>query len=160
MRLSVCLDRVRSAYNVGSVFRSSDSAGFSCIYLCGYCVIPPDHKLEKTALGAQNSIAWEHHCKAIELIKLLKKENTFIIGFEVTKQSVSLFDYQLNPKLEKVCLVFGNEVTGVEPDILDLCDEIVAIPHFGHKSSLNIASAAAVALYEIKRQVNLIQDFA
>lgn len=153
MQLSVCLDRVRSAYNVGSVFRSSDSAGFTKIYLCGYCVLPPDHKLAKTALGAQDSIAWEHHCKTIELIRLLKQDGVYIVGFETTADAVSLFDFKLPTDKENVCLVFGNEVTGLEPDVLEACDAIVAIPHFGHKSSLNIASAAAVAMYELKRQI-------
>lgn len=155
MQLSVCLDRVRSAYNVGSVFRSSDSAGFTKIYLCGYCVLPPDHKLAKTALGAQDSIAWEHHCKAIELITLLKKNGIYIVGFETIENATSLFEFRLNPRVQAMCLVFGNEVTGLEPDVLGLCDEVVAIPHFGHKSSLNIASAAAVAMYEIKRQTEV-----
>ncbi len=155
MKLSVCLDRVRSAYNVGSVFRSSDSAGFTKVYLCGYCVLPPDPKLEKTALGAQNSIAWEHHCKAIELIRLLKNEGVYVVGFETIATAMSLFDFRLPWDAKQVCLVFGNEVMGLEPDVLALCDEVVAIPHFGHKSSLNIASAAAVAMYEIKRQIEL-----
>lgn len=153
MQLSVCLDRVRSAYNVGSVFRSSDSAGFTKIYLCGYCVVPPDHKLAKTALGAQDSIAWEHHCKTIELIRLLKGSGTYIVGFETTDNAVSLFNFILPTDKEYVCLVFGNEVTGLEADVLEECDAIVTIPHFGHKSSLNIASAAAVAMYEFKRQI-------
>jgi tRNA G18 (ribose-2'-O)-methylase SpoU len=153
MQLTVCLDRVRSAYNVGSVFRSSDSAGFTKIYLCGYCVLPPDHKLEKTALGAQNAISWEHHCKTIELIRLLKREGVYIVGFETADDAVSLFDFRLPTKKEQVCLVFGNEVTGLEADVLAECDAVVAIPHFGHKSSLNIASAAAVAMYELKRQL-------
>lgn len=155
MQLSVCLDRVRSAYNVGSVFRSADSAGFTKIYLCGYCVFPPDRKLAKTALGAENSIPWEHHCKTIELIRLLKKNGTHIIGFETIENATSLFEFQLNLHAQAMCLVFGNEVTGLEPDVLGLCDKVVAIPHFGHKSSLNIASAAAVAIYEIKRQTEL-----
>jgi tRNA G18 (ribose-2'-O)-methylase SpoU len=118
-------------------------------------VLPPDHKLEKTALGAQNSIDWEHHCKTIELITLLKKNGVYIVGFETSEHAISLFDFRVRPQLQEMCLVFGNEVAGLEPELLALCDQVVAIPHFGHKSSLNIASAAAVAMYEIKRQITI-----
>ena len=149
MKLVVLLDNIRSAYNVGSVFRTCDSAGVDKLFLCGYCACPPNPKLHKTALGSVDHVAWEHHCSAADAVKYLKSQHVQIICLETVPQTQSLFEYHYQTD---TCLIFGNEERGIDPDILALADTILQIPQYGIKESLNIASAAAVAIYEFRRQ--------
>lgn len=152
-QLSVMLERVRSAYNVGSVFRTCDSAGVDKLYLTGYTATPPHHKLEKTALGSMQSVNWEHHCHAVSLAQYLRSQGMQIIALEPTKTSVSIYS-QESSMTTPVCLIFGNEVAGITPELLKLSDQILHIPQLGIKSSLNVASAAAIAIYEASRQLH------
>lgn len=149
MKLFVLLDRIRSAYNVGSVFRTCDSAGVDQLLLCGYCAIPPNPKLQKTALGSIDNVPWGHHCDVLSAIKHLKSQHIKIICFETTTKAQPIYDYRYQ---QDSCLVFGNEENGLSSEIIDLADVVLKIPQHGIKESLNIASAAAVAIYEFRRQ--------
>jgi len=149
MKLYVLLDRLRSAYNVGSVFRTADSAGVDKLLLCGYCAYPPNPKLQKTALGSLDHVAWEHHCDAYQAAKYYQAQHFKIVCLETLPQAQSLYDYSYN---QDTCLVFGNEEEGIDPRILAIADAVLKIPQFGVKESLNVASAAAVAIYEFRRQ--------
>jgi tRNA G18 (ribose-2'-O)-methylase SpoU len=149
MSFSVLLDNVRSAYNVGSVFRTCDSAGVETLYLTGISAFPPHSKLDKTALGSLNSVNWVHHCQPEQAVAYLSSKNIPIICFESTDTALPLFDTKL-PK--ESCLVFGSETNGISQAVLDQADLIVKIPQYGLKESLNIASAAAIGIYEFRRQ--------
>lgn len=151
MKLYVLLDRIRSAYNVGSVFRTCDSAGVDKLILTGYCAQPPNPKLNKTALGSINSVAWEHHCVAELAVKYYQSLGMKIVCFETSPIAEDLFSYQIK---QDSCLVFGNEETGISPEILAMADVVIKIPQYGIKESLNVASAAAVGIYEFRRQLH------
>jgi 23S rRNA (guanosine2251-2'-O)-methyltransferase len=126
--LYVVLDRVRSAYNVGSIFRSCDSAGIDKLILCGFTAVPPHPKLEKTALGSLNSMAWEHHCSAISASRYYQKQGFNIIALENSPDAIDIFETQIN---QNTCLVLGHEENGVSDQLIDLADQVVKIPHFG-----------------------------
>lgn len=149
MKLFVLLDRIRSAYNVGSVFRTCDSAGVDKLILAGYCAFPRNPKLQKTALGSIDNVIWEHHCDAVAAIKYLKSQHLKIVCLETTPTAQPIYNYQFQ---QDSCLVFGNEETGLTSEITDLADIVLKIPQYGIKESLNVASAAAVAIYEFRRQ--------
>lgn len=149
MYLYVLLDHIRSAYNVGSVFRTCDSAGVDKLILTGWCACPPHPKLDKTALGSLHHVNWEHHCQTEQAVKYFKSQGLKIICFESTPDAGSLFDYQFT---HDSCLVFGNEENGISPEVLKLADAVIKIPQYGVKESLNVASAAAIGIYEFRRQ--------
>jgi 23S rRNA (guanosine2251-2'-O)-methyltransferase len=148
-RLYVLLDNIRSAYNVGSIFRSCDSAGVDKLYLTGYTAMPPEPKLQKTALGSLDSVVWEHHCQPLSLIKLLRQNGFLIWSCEPISQAVSIFNTPIN---QDICIILGNEVRGIQSEIISASDAVIKIPQLGIKSSLNVASAAAVIIYECRRQ--------
>lgn len=150
----VLLENIRSAYNVGSIFRTCDSAGVDHLLLTGYTAIPPHPKLSKTALGSTTSVKWTHHCSGPLAVKHLKSQGISLISFEPLPHATSLFAYQY-PR--PACLIFGHEESGISPELLALSDQIIQIPHFGIKDSLNVASAAAIAIYEFKRQLTRLQ---
>lgn len=141
------LENVRSAYNVGSVFRTADAFLIEEVILIGYTAVPPHKEIAKTALGAEAVVAWKHFSNAIEAIHYLKEHDYLILGVEQTSDSVPL-DQLDNFVKHKVAFVFGNEVSGVEQKTLELCDGLVEIPQFGTKHSLNISVAAGVILWE------------
>lgn len=147
--LKVLLDHIRSAYNVGSVFRTCDSAGVDELLLTGWCAFPPNPKLDKTALGSLNHVSWTHHCQPELAVMYLKSQDIKIVCFETTPDTVSLFSYQFP---ENACLVFGNEENGIGDKVLAQADAVIKIPQYGMKESLNVASAAAIAIYEFRRQ--------
>lgn len=148
--LIAMLENIRSAYNVGSVFRTADAFLLEGVYLTGYTAFPPHKEITKTALGAENTVAWKHFTKASDAIASLKKEGYRVYAAEQALNSTLL--HQMEIKLsEKIAVVFGNEVTGVEQDTILLCDGCIEIPQLGMKHSLNIATAAGVVLWEIIR---------
>lgn len=150
--ITVVLDSVRSAYNVGAMIRTAECAGVSRMYICGISAAPPNRRLEKTALGAAGSLPWEYRESAFDAVMDLKKEGRRILSLETTNRSVSLWEASFEPPC---VLVFGHEVTGVDMDILEISDEIVKIPVFGRKNSLNVATAFGITLYEaIRRTAN------
>jgi 23S rRNA (guanosine2251-2'-O)-methyltransferase len=147
----VVLENIRSAYNVGSVFRTSDAFLVEGIFIIGYSAKPPHKEIKKTALGAEDTVAWQHFSTSAEAIARLKEEGYTIYAVEQAEGSIRLQD--LSPaENEKVAVVFGNEVTGVEQSTIHLCDHVLEIPQLGMKHSLNIATAAGVVLWELVRK--------
>jgi 23S rRNA (guanosine2251-2'-O)-methyltransferase len=144
------LENIRSAYNVGSVFRTADAFLLEAIHLTGYTCVPPHKEIKKTALGAEETVNWKHFANAFESILVLKENGYKVYAVEQALNSISLEKLQLN-KEDKVAFIFGNEVTGVEQNTIALCDGCVEIPQLGMKHSLNIATAAGVVLWEIVR---------
>ncbi|MBT8195335.1 MAG: RNA methyltransferase [Bacteroidia bacterium] len=144
----VVLDNVRSGNNVGSVFRSADAFLLSGIYLCGITAQPPHKDIHKTAIGATESVMWKHFDSTLKAIKELKRNGYQIISVEQTTGSQSIRDFQ--PEENKpMAIVFGNEVEGVQQEIIDLSDACIEIPQYGTKHSLNISVCAGVVLYEL-----------
>ena len=149
----VLLDNVRSLYNVGSIFRTSDAAGVEKIYLCGITGKPPRAEIHKAALGAEQSVPWEYFENPVQIIQKLKAEGYQIVILEHTDQP------QLYHKVKyefPLCLVAGHEITGVSDEVVDLADMAIEIPMFGIKQSLNVAVAYGIAVYEIVKQCDLV----
>jgi tRNA G18 (ribose-2'-O)-methylase SpoU len=144
------LENIRSAYNVGSVFRTADAFLLEAIYITGYTCIPPHKEIKKTALGAEESVTWKHFPNAIEAIKTLKDDGYKIYAIEQAVNSLMLQKLEFKSN-EKIAVIFGNEVTGIEQDTILQCDGCIEIPQLGMKHSLNIATAAGVVLWEIVR---------
>jgi tRNA G18 (ribose-2'-O)-methylase SpoU len=151
----IVLDNVRSHNNVGSVFRTADAFLTKKIFLCGITAKPPHRDIQKTALGATESVEWSYHPSTIEAIRGLKDEGYIIIGIEQTEGSVELQKVKIE-KGQKYALIFGHEVNGVDQKVLDLCHMCVEIPQFGTKHSFNIAVSAGIILWELNR--NLTQS--
>lgn len=150
------LENIRSAYNVGSVFRTSDAFLLEGIYLTGYTARPPHKEIRKTALGAEDTVAWEYFPNAIAAVEQLKKAGYKVFAVEQVKDSLSLEKINFNYS-DKIAVVFGNEVTGVEQETILYCDGCIEIPQLGMKHSLNIATAAGVVLWEIVRSRMIAQ---
>src|SRR5688572_14239270 len=142
------LENVRSAYNVGSVFRTADAFLLEGIYLCGYTAFPPHKEIKKTALGAEDTVHWKHFKKIDEAIDELKNLGYKIFAVEQAVNSIQLQEINFEGK-EKIAVVFGNEVTGVEQSTIEKCDGCIEIPQLGMKHSLNISVAAGVVLWQI-----------
>jgi len=151
MPIVVVLENIRSAYNVGSVFRTSDAFLVEAIYVTGYSAKPPHKEIKKTALGAEDSVNWQHFSNAQEAIEDLKSKGYRVYAIEQVENSVFLNKLNWNGN-DKLALVFGNEVTGVEQTTISICDNCLEIPQLGMKHSLNIATAAGVVLWEMVRQ--------
>jgi tRNA G18 (ribose-2'-O)-methylase SpoU len=143
------LDNVRSMYNVGAFFRTADAIGLEKLYLCGITAHPPKKAIAKTALGAEETVPWEHSWDAAITIQNLRQRGYEIAAIETTGQALDLFYWQ--PHFP-VCVVFGHEVEGVGSDLLTLADTHVQIPMLGRKHSLNVATAGGVVLYELWRK--------
>ncbi len=143
------LENVRSAYNVGSVFRTADAFLIEAIYITGYTARPPHKEIKKTALGAEDTVDWKYFPNANEAILELKRNGYKIFAVEQVENSISLEKFDCD---DKVAVIFGNEVTGVEQSTIALCDGTIEIPQLGMKHSLNIATAAGVVLWEMVRK--------
>lgn len=148
--LVVVLDNIRSLANVGTFFRTADAFNVSKIILGGITAQPPHREIQKTALGATESIDWEHHEKVIDTIKKLKKEGYLIYAIEQAEKTTFLNEVKIAPK-EKHVLIFGNEVDGVQQELVDLADVVLEVPQFGTKHSLNVSVCAGVVLWEFVR---------
>jgi 23S rRNA (guanosine2251-2'-O)-methyltransferase len=146
----VVLENIRSAYNVGSVFRTSDAFLIQAIYIIGYSAKPPHKEIKKTALGAEETVTWKYFKTSAEAIDTLRAEGFAVYAVEQAEGSSLLHTIQPEPQ-EKIAVVFGNEVTGVEQATIGLCDGCIEIPQLGMKHSLNIATAAGVVLWEMVR---------
>jgi 23S rRNA (guanosine2251-2'-O)-methyltransferase len=144
----VCvLDNIRSQHNIGSIFRTSDAFRISCLYLCGITATPPNREINKSALGATESVKWQYFEDTLSAIEQLKQQGYKIIAIEQATESIFLEDY-IPQKSEKVALVFGNEVMGVSEDIMNEIDACIEIPQFGAKHSFNVSVTAAIVLYQ------------
>ena len=149
----VVLDNVRSAHNVGSAFRSSDSFKADRIWLCGICAVPPSAEIRKSALGAEESVPWEYSKDTLAVVESLKKEGYVVVAVEQTVNSVSLEDFEpqcwdaSSQTGKKYAFVFGNEVDGVSQEVVDASDFSLEIPQFGTKHSLNVSVSVGVVLW-------------
>jgi 23S rRNA (guanosine2251-2'-O)-methyltransferase len=151
--VAALLDNIRSLYNVGAFFRTADAAGLRQLHLCGITGCPPKPAISKTALGAENGVRWEHAADAISVIQRLRAGGYEIAAVETSVRSVDLFDWE--PAFP-VCLIFGNEIDGIRPEISALADTYIRIPMLGIKHSLNVATAAGVVIYELLRKYRLL----
>jgi 23S rRNA (guanosine2251-2'-O)-methyltransferase len=149
----IVLDNVRSQSNIGSIFRTADAFLTEAIYLCGITATPPHREIQKTALGATESVAWKYFSNTSDAINELRNSGYWIIGIEQAVGSVELQNMEIN-KGGKYALVFGHEVHGVDQDILNLCDHCVEIPQFGTKHSFNIAISVGIVLWELNKNLN------
>lgn len=147
--LVVVLDNVRSAHNVGSAFRTSDSFKIDKVWLCGICAVPPSAEIHKSALGAEDSVAWEHVDDTIEAVRRLKEDGYVIVSAEQTVGSVMLDEF-VPEKGRKYAVVFGNEVSGVRQDVVDASDFCLEIPQYGTKHSLNVSVSVGVILWHFR----------
>lgn len=149
-QLSVIVEDVRSLWNVGSIFRTSDGAGFEKIFLTGITGTPPRREIEKVSLGAEESVSWQYEINPLVAVKILKEKNVEIVGLEVSQSSILLNDALKDNVFKKpLCLVIGNEVSGVSPQLLSYCSRVCHLPMRGMKESLNVAVAFGVAAYAI-----------
>ena len=144
----VVLENIRSAYNVGSVFRTSDAFLIEAIYIVGYSAKPPHKEIKKTALGAEETVTWKYFKTTNEAIDELKDKKYKVYAVEQAEGSYKLHSANFRQN-EKIAMIFGNEVTGIEQSTIHLCDGCIEIPQFGMKHSLNIATAAGVVLWEL-----------
>jgi tRNA G18 (ribose-2'-O)-methylase SpoU len=144
----IILDDVRSMNNVGSVFRTADAFLIEAIYLCGFTPVPPHREIQKTALGATETVTWKHFSSAGEALKELKQNGWKIYAIEQAEKSISLAGFHRG-KNEKMALIFGNEVEGVKQELIDQSDGVIEIPQYGMKHSLNISVSAGIVIWEI-----------
>jgi tRNA G18 (ribose-2'-O)-methylase SpoU len=142
-------DNIRSLYNVGAIFRTSDGAFIEKLYLTGYTPYPPRKEIEKVALGSTLSVPFEYHKDPVEVIRKLKAEGIKICVVEITDEKKLIWDFKKTDF--PICLVIGNEITGVAKDIIDLADFSAEIPMYGMKQSLNVSVAYGIAIYEFLR---------
>ncbi len=148
------LDNIRSAQNIGSIFRTSDAFNLKKIVLTGISATPPNKEILKTALGSTESVEWEHHTHALLAVSNLKQEGYHIISVEQTQNSTLL--HHFTPETEgKFVLVMGNEVDGVSQEIINISDTILEIPQFGTKHSLNVAVSAGIVLWDLYNKLHL-----
>ena len=147
--VAVMLDNLRSMYNVGSFFRTADATAIEKLYLCGITARPPRKEISKTALGAEETVAWEPIAEPLDLIRELRGRGYEIAAIETSVHAVDLYDWA--PQFP-VCVAFGNELEGLQPDLSAQCDTYVRIPMLGAKHSLNVATAGGVVLYELLRK--------
>jgi tRNA G18 (ribose-2'-O)-methylase SpoU len=153
--VSVLLDDVRSLYNVGAFFRTADGAGVEKMYLCGITGAPPKREIAKTALGAEESVAWEHSWDPAAVVRGLRERGYEVATVETSPRAVDLFDWR--PAFP-VCVVFGHEVEGVRPALAEACDTHVRLPMLGVKHSLNVATAGGIVIYELLRKYRALGE--
>ncbi len=149
--LIVILNDIRSLTNVGSFFRTCDAFNIEKLYLCGITAAPPHREIQKTALGATESMDWEHRESALELVKELKADGVTICSVEQTEETTLLQEVAQLPE-KRFAIVMGNEVNGVDQDIVDSSDYIIEVPQFGTKHSLNVSVCAGIVMWEFARR--------
>ncbi|NTU58323.1 MAG: RNA methyltransferase [Chlorobiaceae bacterium] len=147
--VTLMLHNIRSMWNVGAMFRTADAAGIEKIVITGYTATPPRKEIDKTALGAQETVAWQHIADPVQAISMLKAEGKRVFGLEIAENSRPYT--ALHSGDFPLVLLVGNEVDGIGDELLALCDEVLEIPQFGIKHSLNVAVAAGIALFECVR---------
>lgn len=152
LHLTVVLDEVRSLYNVGSVFRSSDAFCIDKIYLCGITATPPHPEIHKTALGAEDSVDWIYKKNTMDAINELHKLGYTILAIEQVEGSIYLQDF-IPMENQSYAIVFGNEVKGVQQEVVDACDGCIEIPQYGTKHSLNVSVTAGIVLWELSNKM-------
>lgn len=148
----IILDDIRSLHNIGSVFRTADAFLIEKIYLCGITATPPNKEINKTALGATETVSWEHNENVLEVIQKLKDEKTTVLAIEQVESAVFLQDFTIE-KNKKYALVFGNEVFGVSQEAVAICDGCIEIPQLGTKHSLNISVSAGIVVWDLFKKM-------
>jgi len=144
--LTVVLDNVRSMYNVGAVFRTSDAFRIERLCLCGITAYPPHQEIHKTALGAEDTVAWTHYQDTAEAVRQLRDDGYTVYAIEQVEGSTDLGQLKLDPA-KKYAVVFGNEVKGVQQQVVDLCHGAIEIPQYGTKHSLNVSVTAGIVIW-------------
>lgn len=150
--LIVVLDNIRSMHNIGSVFRTSDAFLVESIELCGYTAKPPHKDIQKTALGATDTVAWTHHDDTVTCVEALKEKGYKVYAIEQTEHSTLIQDITFDVN-DKVAIVMGNEVKGVQQKVIDICDGSIEIPQFGTKHSLNVSVCSGILIWEIAKKL-------
>jgi tRNA G18 (ribose-2'-O)-methylase SpoU len=148
--IEVILDNLRSTLNVGSIFRSADGAGVNHIHCCGTTPTPKHPKIEKSGLGAEGFIPWTYHLNTLDLVKTLKQEGFILLCLEATANAIPLASTAKPHPEQKTALVLGNEVSGIDPAVLEITDQVIAIPMLGRKTSLNVAVAFGITIYTLE----------
>ena len=154
-QISVVLDNIRSGLNVGSVFRTADAFRLEKIYLCGITAKPPNREINKTAIGAVDSVDWEYFKDTTSIVKQLKEQGYYIVAVEQTENSTMLQNFV--PPQQPIALIFGNEVSGIQQQVIDLSDIAVEIPQFGTKHSLNISVSAGIVIWEVFKKLGYLE---
>ena len=150
--LVVVLDNIRSLHNIGSVFRTSDAFRVECIYLCGITAVPPHPEMHKTALGAEFTVDWKYVNNAVEAVDNLKKDGYTVYSVEQAEGSIMLENIKLDPN-RKYAVVLGNEVKGVQQEVIDHPDGCIEIPQYGTKHSLNVSVTAGIVIWDLFKQL-------
>lgn len=154
INLTILLDNVRSLHNIGSIFRTSDAYLVEEIALCGICATPPHPDIHKTALGAENTVKWTYHKDILPLVSNLKADGYTIVSLEQCEGSLMIQDFKIDP-LKKYALILGNEVKGVQQEVIDRSDICLELPQFGTKHSLNVSVAGGISIFEFWKGLNL-----
>ena len=144
--VAIVLDNVRSMYNVGSVFRTADAFRLNQICLCGITSTPPHPEIHKTALGAEDTVEWKYYQDTVDAVIELRNQGYLIIAIEQVKNSITLEDFNIDMN-NRYALVLGNEVKGVQQQVVDLCDDCIEIPQYGTKHSLNVSVTAGIVMH-------------
>lgn len=153
--LVVVLDNVRSLHNIGSVFRTSDAFRVECIYLCGITAVPPHPEIHKTALGAEFTVDWKYVNNAIEAVDNLRQKGYIVYSVEQTENSIMLENIRLEQE-KRYAVVLGNEVKGVQQEVIDHSDGCIEIPQYGTKHSLNVSVAAGIIIWDLSKQLKIM----
>ena len=148
----IILDDIRSLHNIGSVFRTSDAFLIEKIYLCGITATPPNKEIHKTALGATETVTWEHQKDVLSVIEKLKNESVEVFAIEQVENAIFLQNFEID-KTKKYALVFGNEVYGVNQKAIELCNGTIEIPQLGTKHSLNISVSAGIVVWDLFQKI-------
>ncbi len=144
--ISALLPDIRSLYNVGAIFRTADACLFDALYLAGYTGCPPRKEIHKTALGAEETVPWKHYKSALRCARMLKKQGISLVAVETSESAIPYTDFK--PTFP-VCCMFGNEVDGLHPKLLELADHVVSLPMRGLKNSLNVSVAFGIVAYHV-----------
>ena len=150
--ITIVLDNVRSALNVGSVFRTSDAFLIENIILCGITATPPNKEIRKAALGSTDSVNWKYIKNTTDAVKQLIKEGYYVVGIEQADKSTKLNEFELPKK--PIAIILGNEVNGVDQQAIDLCNEVIEIPQFGTKHSLNMSVTTGIVIWDLWKKLN------
>lgn len=152
--LIVVLDNVRSLHNVGSIFRSSDAFRVESIYLCGITAVPPQPEIHKTALGAEETVEWKYYEHTQDAVHELKNDGVEVLAIEQVEGSIMLQNF-IPESNKKYAIIFGNEVKGVQQEVVNMCDNCIEIPQFGTKHSLNVSVTAGILIWEFASKMKL-----
>ena len=150
--VTIVLDNVRSLNNVGSVFRTADAFLIESVYLCGITGFPPHKEIQKTALGSTESVSWKYFKTTLEAVNTLKENNFNVYAIEQTESAIMLNNF-MPSKRQKLAVIFGNEVKGVQQEVIDVCTDVIEIPQVGTKHSLNIAVSVGIVMWDLFQKV-------